>query len=47
MFTVQYKGYYINCYIDSDKCYIVGFPQIELKSILSAKQWITKLTKGA
>jgi hypothetical protein len=46
MFTVNYKGFYIFCYIDSDDCYIQGYEQIKLKSLLAAKQRVTKLIKG-
>ena len=46
MFTIQYKGFYINCYCDKDECRIVykAF-QHQCKSLHAAKIWIAKFLK--
>lgn len=44
MFTIEYKGSYINCYCDKSECKIAGIPELTFKSIRSAKCFITKHT---
>lgn len=42
MFTVYYKGYYINCYIDKSECSIAGLSVPKFKTLNGAKRFITK-----
>lgn len=48
MFTINYKGWYINGYIDRPECHVVlphGGHWIKAKSLLSAKRIITRDSK--
>ena len=46
MWTLSYKGYFINCYLHKDDCYILTEEGlIHCKSLLSAKRKITILIK--
>ena len=47
MFTVYYKGFYINCYCDEPRCRIVHdtITPRDAKSLHAAKCWITRHTK--
>lgn len=47
MFTIYYKGFYINCYCDRDECRIIHdtITPHHAKSLHAAKIWITKETR--
>jgi len=51
MFTIYYKGLYINGYCDKDECYVAGFPNSfagkRFKSFRAAQLAITESLKVA
>ena len=38
MWTIKYRGFYINGYCDKSECSISIYPMIKYKSLLAAKQ---------